>query len=128
MRENNYDKGVFNGDMGIIEYINTETQELKVKFENIVNYDSSEFSELTLAYAISTHRAQGSEFPVVILPLTTQHYKMLQRNLLYTAVTRAKELIVIVGTRTALSMAVKNNEVKERLTTLSERLKLELKS
>ena len=126
--KNNYDKGVFNGDMGIIEYINKETQELKVKFENIVNYDSSEFSELTLAYAISTHRAQGSEFPVVILPLTTQHYKMLQRNLLYTAVTRAKELIVIVGTRTALSMAVKNNEVKERLTTLSERLKLELKS
>jgi exodeoxyribonuclease V alpha subunit len=122
--KNNYDKGVFNGDMGIVEEIKTESQEVKVKFENIVNYDSTDLGELTLAYAISTHRAQGSEFPVVILPLTTQHYIMLQRNLLYTAVTRAKELIVIVGARNALSMAVKNNKVKERLTTLNERLRL----
>ena len=121
--KNNYDKGIFNGDLGIIEEIKTESQELSVKFEKIINYDLTDLGELTLAYAISTHRAQGSEFPVVILPLTTQHYIMLQRNLLYTAVTRAKELIVIVGTRNALSMAVKNNDVMERLTTLRERLR-----
>ena len=126
--KNNYDKGIFNGDMGIIQEIKTHSQELKVKFENVVDYDSNDLGELTLAYAISTHRSQGSEFPVVILPLTTQHYMMLQRNLLYTAVTRAKELIVIVGTKKALSMAVKNNQVVQRLTTLKRRLSLELDS
>jgi exodeoxyribonuclease V alpha subunit len=121
--KNNYDKGVFNGDLGIIEGLDLERQAMRVKFDFAVEYDLADLDELSLAYAISTHRAQGSEFPVVVLPLTTQHYLMLQRNLLYTAVTRAKELIVIVGTRRALRLAVDNNEVAERYTTLRQRLR-----
>lgn len=124
--KNNYDKGVFNGDMGIVEHIDLEKQMLLVKFDFSIEYDVADMDELTLAYAISTHRSQGSEFPVVVLPLTTQHYVMLQRNLLYTAITRAKEMIVIVGTKQALGMAVQNNEVAERFTTLKERLRGEV--
>jgi exodeoxyribonuclease V alpha subunit len=124
--KNNYDKGVFNGDMGIVEHIDTEKQMLLVKFDFSIEYDAADIDELTLAYAISTHRSQGSEFPVVVLPLTTQHYVMLQRNLFYTAITRAKEMIVIVGTKQALGMAVQNNEVAERFTTLKERLRGEV--
>ncbi|MGY8822866.1 MAG: SF1B family DNA helicase RecD2 [Candidatus Latescibacterota bacterium] len=124
--KNNYDKGVFNGDMGIVEHIDMEKQMLLVKFDFSIEYDAADTDELTLAYAISTHRSQGSEFPVVVLPLTTQHYVMLQRNLLYTAITRAKEMIVIVGTKQALAMAVQNNQVAERFTTLKERLRGEV--
>jgi exodeoxyribonuclease V alpha subunit len=82
-----------------------------------------ELDDLVLAYAISIHRSQGSEFPVVILPLTTQHYVMLQRNLLYTAITRARRLMVVVGSRRAMARAIRNNAVAERFTTLSERLR-----
>jgi exodeoxyribonuclease V alpha subunit len=124
--KNNYDKGVFNGDMGLIERMDLEQQMLWVRFDSTVEYNLADLDELTLAYAISTHRSQGSEFPVVVLPLTTQHYVMLQRNLLYTAVTRAKKLIVIVGTKKALKLAIDNNEVARRYTTLEERLRGEV--
>ena len=119
---NNYDKGVFNGDMGIISGLDLEREIIEVSFDAPVEYEFSELEELNLAYAISTHRAQGSEFPAVVIPLTTQHYVMLQRNLLYTAITRAKKMIVIVGTRKALKLAIENNEVAERYTTLKQRL------
>ena len=124
--KNNYDKGVFNGDMGIIERLDAEKQVLWVHFDEIVEYDQVDLDELALAYAISTHRSQGSEFPVVVLPLTTQHYMMLQRNLLYTAITRAKQMVVIVGTKKALKLAIDNNEVARRYTTLKERLRGEV--
>jgi exodeoxyribonuclease V alpha subunit len=120
---NDYDKGVFNGDLGRVAGFDAEREVVRVEFESSVEYQVADLDELTLAYAISTHRSQGSEFPVVVLPLTTQHYVMLQRNLLYTAVTRARRLIVIVGTRKALKLAVENNEVATRNTTLKERLR-----
>jgi len=119
---NNYDKGVFNGDMGIVTSIDSDNQVLRVLFDAGVDYDFAHLDELVLAYAISIHRSQGSEFPVVVLPLSTQHYIMLQRNLLYTAVTRAKKMLVIVGTRAALERAVENNEVAARFATLKVRI------
>ncbi|MDP6699130.1 MAG: ATP-dependent RecD-like DNA helicase [Candidatus Latescibacteria bacterium] len=123
---NNYDKGVFNGDMGIVERLDADKQILWVRFDYSVEYDQADLDELTLAYAISTHRSQGSEFPVVVLPLTTQHYVMLQRNLLYTAITRAKKMVVIVGTDKALKLAIENDEVARRFTTLKQRLRGEV--
>ena len=124
--KNNYDKGVFNGDMGIVERLDADKQIMWVRFDYAVEYDQADLDELTLAYAISTHRSQGSEFPVVVLPLTTQHYVMLQRNLLYTAITRAKKMVVIVGTDKALKLAIENDEVARRFTTLKERLRGEV--
>ncbi|NKB68792.1 MAG: ATP-dependent RecD-like DNA helicase [Candidatus Latescibacteria bacterium] len=121
--KNNYDKGVFNGDMGVIAGLSIEDQRLEVDFDVRVSYEFANLDELTLAYAISTHRSQGSEFPAVVLPLTTQHYVMLQRNLLYTALTRAQRMIVVVGTRKALQLAVDNNQVAQRFTTLAPRLR-----
>ena len=121
--KNNYDKGVFNGDTGIIAGLDMDEQQMRIKFDSSLSYDFAELDELTLAYAISTHRAQGSEFPVVVMPLTTQHYVMLQRNLLYTAFTRAKEMIVVVGTQKALNLAVENDAVALRHTTLMQRLR-----
>ena len=120
--KNNYDKGVFNGDIGTIERLDAEKQVLYVRFDYTLEYDQVDLDQLTLAYAISIHRSQGSEFPVVVLPLTTQHYVMLQRNLLYTAITRAKQMIVIVGTSKALKLAIANDKVAQRYTTLKERL------
>lgn len=120
--KNNYDKGVFNGDIGTIERLDAEKQVLYVRFDYTLEYDQVDLDQLTLAYAISIHRSQGSEFPVVVLPLTTQHYVMLQRNLLYTAITRAKQMIVIVGTPKALKLAIANDKVAQRYTTLKERL------
>lgn len=119
---NNYDKSVFNGDVGIVKSIRPEDEKLSVDFGPIVNYDYTDLDELALAYAITVHKSQGSEFRVVIMPLVTQHYLMLQRNLLYTAVTRAKELIILVGSKKALAMAIKNNYVQKRNTRLMERL------
>ena len=124
--KNNYDKGVFNGDIGTIERLDAEKQVLYVRFDYTLEYDQVDLDQLTLAYAISIHRAQGSEFPVVVLPLTTQHYVMLQRNLLYTAITRAKQMIVIVGTPKALKLAIANDKVAQRYTTLKERLRGEV--
>jgi exodeoxyribonuclease V alpha subunit len=83
----------------------------------------SDLDELTLAYAMSVHKSQGSEYPVVVLPLLTQHYMLLQRNLIYTAITRAKKMVIIVGTRKAIAMAVKNDKITARWTALAERLR-----
>jgi exodeoxyribonuclease V alpha subunit len=122
--KNDYEKGVFNGDIGNLEEIDNEGQTLTVDFEGrAVAYTWSEADRLTLAYAVSVHKAQGSEFPAIVLPVLTQQYIMLQRNLLYTAVTRAKRLCVLVGNRKALAIAVKNNQVAERWSGLAERLR-----
>ncbi len=121
---NNYDKEVFNGDIGRITGIDFEDQTLEIVFDNqYVFYEFSESDELIHAYCISTHRSQGSEYPVVVMPLMTQHYMMLQRNLLYTAVTRAKKMVVLVGSRKAVHMAVQNNKVAERYSGLLQRLR-----
>jgi exodeoxyribonuclease V alpha subunit len=120
---NNYDKGVFNGDVGRIRAIDPENQVVRVLFEEEVEYDFSELDELVLAYAVSVHKSQGSEYRAVVMPLTTQHYLMLQRNLLYTAVTRARELVVLVGTKRALGIAVRNARTAERHTALAARLR-----
>jgi exodeoxyribonuclease V alpha subunit len=120
---NNYTKDVFNGDIGWLSEIDLENQSLTVLYEDkSVLYDWSEADELLHAFAISVHKAQGSEFPVVVLPILTQHYVMLQRNLLYTAITRAKKLCVLVGTRQAIAMAVRNNKTQQRWSGLAERL------
>lgn len=120
---NNYDKDVFNGDIGRIYGIDLEENYLEVLMDGrFVYYEFSEAEELMHAYCISTHRSQGSEYPVVVMPLLTQHYMMLQRNLLYTAITRAREKVVIVGSRRAIHMAVKNNKVAERYSGLLPRL------
>jgi len=121
---NNYDKDVFNGDMGYIEKISPEDQELLVRFDDrSLSYSFQELDELILAYAISVHKSQGSEYPGVILPVHTQHYMLLQRNLLYTGVTRGKELVVLLGTQKALALCLKRGESKNRITTLGERLR-----
>ena len=119
---NNYDRDVFNGDIGRVQGI--EDDILRVRFQDrVLEYEFSELDELVLAYAMSVHKSQGAEFRAVVMPLTTQHYMMLQRNLLYTAITRARELVVLVGTKQALGMAVRNNRVAERHTTLSQRIR-----
>jgi exodeoxyribonuclease V alpha subunit len=121
--ENDYDRDVFNGDLGLVEKINRVEQEVIVNFEGRpVTYDYADLDELSLAYVLSIHKSQGSEFPAVVIPLHTQHYMMLQRNLLYTAVTRGKRLVVIVGTQRALGMAVRRHDTGRRHTALARRL------
>jgi exodeoxyribonuclease V alpha subunit len=121
--ENDYDREVFNGDLGVIESINRVEQETVVNFEGRpVGYDFGDLDELALAYALSIHKSQGSEFPCVVIPVHTQHYMMLQRNLLYTAVTRGKKLVVLVGTKKALAMAVRRQDTARRYTALGKRL------
>lgn len=121
--QNNYDKDVYNGDIGFVRALDVVEQTLVVDFDGrTATYDWSETDELTLAYVVSIHKAQGSEFPVVVLPIVTQHYTMLQRNLLYTAITRAKKLCVLAGNPRAISMAVRNNKVSRRFTALEWRL------
>jgi len=120
---NNYDKEVFNGDIGRIVRFDDEMQEVTVRMDNRdVLYDYGELDELVTAYAVSVHKAQGSEYPAVIMPVLTQHYLLLQRNLIYTAVTRGKKLVVLVGTKKAMAMAVKNNKTQKRFTLLKQRL------
>lgn len=120
---NNYDREVFNGDIGRIFDIDLEEQEVAVDFYGmIVRYDFISLDELVLAYSISVHKSQGSEFKAVILPLTTEHFIMLQRNLLYTAITRGKQLVVLVGSKKALSVAIRNNKIKYRYSNLKSRL------
>jgi exodeoxyribonuclease V alpha subunit len=120
---NNYDKDVYNGDLGFIRSLDVVEQSLSVDFDGrLALYDWSEVDELALAYAVSVHKAQGSEFPAVVMPVVTQHYTMLQRNLLYTAITRARKLCVLTGSRRAISMAVRNNKVANRFTALEARL------
>jgi len=122
--KNNYDKNVFNGDIGFIEDISLEDRTLRISFDgNIVEYDHTELDELTLAYACTVHKSQGSEYPIVVAPLSTQHYMMLQRNLLYTCITRAKRVFALVGTRRAIAMAVNNNRIIQRNTMLARRIK-----
>jgi exodeoxyribonuclease V alpha subunit len=121
--QNNYDKDVFNGDIGYLFAINPVDQTLTIDFDGRgLVYDWSEADQLVLAYAVSVHKAQGSEFPVVVIPLVTQHYLMLQRNLLYTAVTRARQLCVLVGSKRAINIAVHTNKVTQRYTALDWRL------
>lgn len=122
--KNNYDKGVFNGDGGRIYSIDKDANELEVWFEDQrVDYAFSELDQLVLSYCISTHRSQGSEYPVVVMPVVTQHYVMLQRNLLYTAITRARKLVVLVGMDKAVGIAVGNNKVADRYSGLLPRLR-----
>lgn len=119
---NNYDKMVFNGDIGRVVAVDQESQTVQVMFSALVLYEPTDLDELVLAYAISVHKSQGAEYPAVVLPLLTSHYMMLQRNLLYTAVTRARSLVVILGTRKALGIAVNNDTVRDRFTGLQELL------
>jgi len=121
--KNNYEKDTFNGDIGRVVAIDSEEQKLRVAFDGRpVDYEWGELDELVLAYAISVHKSQGSEYPVVVIPLLPQHYVMLQRNLLYTAITRGKRLVVLAGSKRAVAMAVKNNRVRHRYTNLSAAL------
>ena len=121
---NNYEKEVFNGDIGLIKSIDAENQQVVVMYDdNPVLYDYSELDEIVLAYTISVHKAQGSEYAAVVIPILAQHYLLLQRNLIYTAATRARRLVVMVGSKKALAMGVKNDRITKRYTYLSERLK-----
>lgn len=121
---NNYDKEVYNGDIGRIISIDEEAQEATVSMDDReIAYDYSELDELVHAYAVSIHKSQGSEYQAVVIPILTQHYILLQRNLLYTGVTRGKKLVVIVGTRKAMAIAVRNNKTQKRYTLLNERLR-----
>jgi len=120
---NNYDKNVYNGDIGFVQGMDMVNQTLSVDFEgHPAEYEWSEADELTLAYSVSVHKAQGAEFSVIVMPVVTQHYMMLQRNLLYTAVTRARSLCVLAGNMKAIGMAVRNNKVAQRFSALKMRL------
>ena len=122
-QRNNYDKDVFNGDLGYIREVNTEERTLKVDFDGKwVEYDVTELDELTLAYATTIHKAQGSEYPIVVMPVLMTHFVMLQRNLIYTGITRAKKICVLLGAAKALAYAVRNVSVLKRNTRLKERL------
>lgn len=121
---NNYDKEVFNGDIGQILEIDTEESSLKADYDGrIVEYEFGELDEVSLAYATSIHKSQGSEYPAVVIPLAMQHYMLLERNLIYTAVTRGKKLVTIIGQPKALGMAVRNKNATKRLTNLTARLR-----
>jgi exodeoxyribonuclease V alpha subunit len=120
---NNYDLDVYNGDVGWIQAIDAVNQTMRVRYdEQVVSYGWDEADELALAYAVSVHKSQGSEYRAVVIPVMTTHYVMLQRPLLYTAVTRAQELAVLVGTRRAIAIAVHNDKVTQRHSGLSVRL------
>jgi len=122
--KNNYQKDVFNGDIGVVSAIDRKDGSLSVDYDGrIVPYEPIEMDELTLAYAISVHKSQGSEYPAVIVPVTTQHFPMLQRNLLYTAMTRGEKVVVLVGTTKALQLALANDKPRRRLSRLAERLR-----
>lgn len=121
--KNNYDKNVFNGDIGIITELDQEDKTLVLTFDgNPVEYDATELDEVMLAYATTIHKSQGSEYPIVVAPFSIQHYMMLQRNLLYTCVTRAKRIMVLVGSKKAVAMSVNNHKITSRNTMLAARL------
>ena len=120
---NNYDKNLFNGDIGVVVRVNSEASTLEAEFDGVRHpFERGEFGDLALAYAISIHKSQGSEYPVVIVPLLKAHFMMLQRNLLYTAITRGKKKVFIVGEPGAYAMAVRNREAKLRVTHLREKI------
>jgi exodeoxyribonuclease V alpha subunit len=122
---NNYDKDVYNGDIGFVTRLDKEEDVIHIKFNNMeVEYDTSELDELNLAYATTIHKSQGSEYPVVVIPLSIQHYSLLERNLIYTAVTRGRTLVIIVAQSKALAMAVNKKRAQCRLTYLKELLVL----
>ncbi len=121
--KNNYDKLVFNGDIGRIRSINPDDKAVQISFDHRnIQYDYADLNEIVLAYAISVHKSQGSEYPAVVIPVLTQHYILLQRNLIYTAVTRGKHLVVVVGTKKALHIGINNSKTKKRYTYLQQRL------
>jgi exodeoxyribonuclease V alpha subunit len=120
---NNYDKVVFNGDIGRVTAIDGDSREVAVSVDGReVVYDFSDLDEIVPAYAVSVHKSQGSEYPVVIIPIVTQHYILLQRNLIYTAVTRGKKLVIIVGSRKAMAIGINNTKTRQRYTRLRHRL------
>jgi exodeoxyribonuclease V alpha subunit len=122
-RVNNYDKEVFNGDIGVIHAIDVEDSLLQINFDDrVVDYEFNELDEIALAYATSIHKAQGSEYPAVVIPMAMQHFMLLERNLLYTGVTRGKQLVVVIAQAKALGMAVKNQRSQRRITNLVARL------
>src|ERR1700747_1432546 len=113
--ENDYDKDVFNGDIGTIERIDPVEHEVTIRFdESSVKYDFGELDEVSLAYAVTIHKSQGSEFPAVVIPIATQHYMLLQRNLIYTGITRGKKLVVLIGQKKAMGIAVRNDRPQRR--------------
>ena len=121
---NDYQREVFNGDLGTISSIDLEEQEVVVQFtERLVSYDYADLSELALAWAVTVHKSQGSEYPVVIFPLFMQHSVLLSRNLLYTGLTRAKQLAILVGPTKAIGFSIKRVMDRQRYTALAERLK-----
>ncbi|NJK50836.1 ATP-binding domain-containing protein [Candidatus Gracilibacteria bacterium] len=121
--KNDYEKEVFNGDLGVVGEIDTTEQEVTISFDGRdVAYDYADLNEVSLAYAISIHKSQGSEYPVVILPLYLQHYIMLSRNLIYTGLTRAKKLAIVIGSQKAIAISVKQRNERQRYTRLRERL------
>ena len=121
---NNYDKDVFNGDVGLVTAVTERGRRVRVRFEDgrVLDYAGEEIEQLDLAYAVTIHKSQGSEYPAVVIPLLTQHYRMLQRNLLYTAVTRGKRIVVVVGSQRAVDLAIRNADAAVRYTALAERL------
>jgi exodeoxyribonuclease V alpha subunit len=122
--ENNYEKEIFNGDIGTIERIDPIEHEVVIRFDNrFVKYDYGDLDEVSLAYAVTIHKAQGSEFPAVVIPLATQHYVLLQRNLLYTGITRGKQLVILIGQKKALGIAVRNDRTRRRYSGLLESLR-----
>ena len=123
--KNNYDKEVFNGDIGHIHSVDLENRTLSVLFDDrLIEYEATDLDELTLAYATTIHKAQGSEYPIVVMPVLMSHYVMLQRNMIYTGITRAKKLLVLIGTQKALNYAIRNVTVTNRNTKLKERLSI----
>jgi exodeoxyribonuclease V alpha subunit len=122
---NDYDRNVFNGDIGVIETVDPDAGVLRVDFDGrIVTYEKAELDQLVHAFAVSVHKSQGSEYPAVVIPLVTQHFMMLQRSLLYTAVTRGKRLVVLVGSKRAVQLAVGNADAQRRYTWLAERVRV----
>jgi exodeoxyribonuclease V alpha subunit len=124
-QKNDYDRSVYNGDIGVVEMLDAEAGKLRVGFGDgrVADYERGDLDQLVHAYAVSIHKSQGSEYPAVVIPLATQHFMMLGRSLLYTAVTRGKRLVVIVGSRRAVSMAVRNATARARWTWLAERIR-----
>ena len=121
---NDCDKDVFNGDLGFVATVDPEAQEVVLNFDGrLVSYDFGELDEIVPSYAITIHKSQGSEYPAVAIPLSTQHYLMLQRNLIYTGITRGKRLVVLVGQRKALAIAVKNSRAQRRWSKLNQWLR-----
>jgi exodeoxyribonuclease V alpha subunit len=121
---NDYDKDVLNGDLGFVQAVDPEAQEVVLNFDGrLVSYDFGELDEIIPAYATTIHKSQGSEYPAVVIPLSTQHYLMLRRNLIYTGITRGKQLVVLVGQRKALAIAVRNSRAERRWSKLNQWLR-----